>query len=108
MQWAHRVLDSMYLPGLIAAVCSVVLYCRYAKAREPGAREMVCGQCGYNIHLAPTHDCPECGSDLRRVGIQPKGGANSMPPKELRAYAIFSGVAAVAFVVAQACLDWLV
>jgi len=29
----------------------------------------VCGKCGYSARGLPGLDCPECGSDLREVGI---------------------------------------
>ena len=29
----------------------------------------VCGQCGYSVTGLTTFTCPECGSDLREVGI---------------------------------------
>jgi hypothetical protein len=29
-----------------------------------------CGRCGYDVRKLPSHICPECGSDLRRVGLE--------------------------------------
>lgn len=36
-------------------------------ARTPP--EPSCGNCGYNVIGLPGHICPECGSDLRQVGV---------------------------------------
>jgi hypothetical protein len=33
-----------------------------------------CGKCGYCVRGVPGLVCPECGSDLREVGIVPAGG----------------------------------
>jgi len=38
--------------------------------QRPGA-EPKCGQCGYSVTGLTTMVCPECGSDLREVGIVP-------------------------------------
>ena len=37
--------------------------------RRRGSVEAVCGRCGYPVAGLPTFTCPECGSDLRTVGI---------------------------------------
>ena len=50
--------------GLAGAV-SLIAYVRLA--RESG--EPRCGQCGYLSKGAASFTCPECGSDLREVGI---------------------------------------
>lgn len=98
----------MYGLGLLLGVISALLFYRYAKSGDPVEQEMGCGQCGYNIYKAPTHNCPECGADLRRVGIVPKAGFSPMDSRELRAYALLSGFGSLVFTVAQACLDWLI
>lgn len=42
--------------------------------RRPAVREPACGHCGYHVEGLETMSCPECGSDLRKVGIEtPKG-----------------------------------
>ena len=42
-----------------------------------GSSEMSCGGCGYAVRGLGGVNCPECGADLRKVGInRPKGGAN--------------------------------
>ena len=41
-----------------------------------GNGEMSCGACGYAVRGLEALNCPECGADLRTVGInRPKGGA---------------------------------
>src|SRR5437588_12839068 len=44
------------------------------KATEPR-----CGRCGYNVTGLPGTICPECGSDLREVGIIWPGARKSLP-----------------------------
>ncbi len=48
--------------GLI--VLAVLLLGRRAAAREPS-----CGRCGYAVAGLPTFICPECGGDMREVGV---------------------------------------
>ena len=38
-----------------------------------------CGKCGYSVQGLPTFTCPECGSDLRNVGIVTPGGSGISP-----------------------------
>jgi class 3 adenylate cyclase len=38
------------------------------RGRE-GRADRACGRCGYDVRGLPTFFCPECGSDLREVGI---------------------------------------
>jgi hypothetical protein len=41
-----------------------------------GTGEMSCGGCGYAVRGLEALNCPECGADLRMVGInRPKSGA---------------------------------
>lgn len=39
-----------------------------------------CGQCGYAVYGLPTFICPECGSDLREVGIVTGGQPRPIHP----------------------------
>ena len=39
--------------------------------RSDGA---VCGRCGYSVKGLESFNCPECGADLREVGIHRPGG----------------------------------
>lgn len=36
-------------------------------------KEALCGQCAYPIHGRENFDCPECGGDVRAVGIKVPG-----------------------------------
>ena len=42
---------------------------RSAQNSHDAAAHPMCGQCGYNVTGLTTFVCPECGSDLRVVGI---------------------------------------
>ncbi len=44
-----------------------VVTCGYMAS--PAATQSNCGKCGYLVTGLPTFQCPECGSDLREVGI---------------------------------------
>jgi hypothetical protein len=49
--------------------------------RRPAATDPehpTCGQCGYIVHGIEGFTCPECGGDLREVGIIPPGGRRPM------------------------------
>ena len=49
------------------AVVTVVWWWR--TRRGQAAAMPLCGQCGYCVRGVPTFTCPECGADLREVGI---------------------------------------
>jgi hypothetical protein len=72
-----------WLPCLIAlgaiGVVVVVLLI-YLRRRNPIQEEPICGQCGYNVTGLPSSFCPECGSDLRAVGIIAAGSRKPLPP----------------------------
>jgi len=54
---------------------------------RPGSPDPSCGKCGYGVRGLPTLRCPECGSDLKEVGIRP--GAKRIPhPLWLRTIAL--------------------
>lgn len=40
-----------------------------ALLRRGAKKEPACGKCGYATHGISQLTCPECGSDLREVGI---------------------------------------
>ena len=73
--------SSPTVPGLpivvmflgVAAVLAVggFFWARWWRRRRPRALagESTCGKCGYVVTTLPTFTCPECGSDLREVGI---------------------------------------
>lgn len=39
------------------------------KTKRPTADGGACGRCGYNVRGVASLTCPECGADLREVGI---------------------------------------
>ena len=43
-------------------------------ARRSGTGEQSCGKCGYSVRHLTTFNCPECGADLREVGIRRQSG----------------------------------
>ena len=50
--------------GVVVGVALVLL-----RHRRPVRQEPSCGKCGYVVTGLPSFTCPECGSDLREVGI---------------------------------------
>jgi hypothetical protein len=47
---------------------AVILW-RFLRRKPAASAGSVCGKCGYDVSGLPTFTCPECGSDLRQVGI---------------------------------------
>ena len=41
----------------------------WPKGPPHNAREPACARCGYPVNGLPSFTCPECGADLRQVGI---------------------------------------
>jgi hypothetical protein len=64
--------------AILAAV--VVLIVLFIKRRRPAQQEPSCGQCGYVVTGLPTFICPECGSDLREVGIVTTQSPRALSP----------------------------
>ncbi len=58
---------------IAAGVTLIILGLTGRKAR--GGDGAVCGKCGYSVKGLTALSCPECGSDLREVGIERPGGA---------------------------------
>jgi len=58
------------LAGLSILLIAGVAVAMMAR-RRPDRRvtQPICGECGYAVEGLPTFTCPECGSDLRKVGI---------------------------------------
>ena len=71
--WIVGLLGLAALVGLI-----VFIWRRRAKAGEPK-----CGKCGYAVAGLPSFTCPECGSDLRSVGIVAQKPAVTRPALRL-------------------------
>ncbi len=64
---------------LIAGVPTVLLVIVITRRRSKHIGEPVCGKCGYAVRGLPTFTCPECGSDLRAVGIVTEGHSSISP-----------------------------
>lgn len=56
----------VFLP-LAGLVTGIVFWT--TSARGSDTAEMVCGKCGYSVRGLTQLNCPECGADLREVGI---------------------------------------
>ncbi len=62
---------------LVVVVLGTVLWRRRGGGRTG---EAVCGRCGYIVRGLPSFTCPECGSDLRQVGIRTAGQPRPLGP----------------------------
>ena len=73
--WPLGVMRASYA---LAPICLIVALVLVSGAilislrllRRSAPTDPVCGRCGYNVRGLPTMTCPECGSDLRDVGIR--------------------------------------
>ncbi len=66
------VLPTLLIALLVLAgvVLLAVTWWRQGRGRGPGrVAEPSCGKCGYAVRGLASLNCPECGSDLREVGI---------------------------------------
>ena len=52
---------------IVAALSAIILFVRQKSARR--VEHSQCGKCSYRVEGLETLRCPECGSDLREVGI---------------------------------------
>lgn len=67
----------LLLLGVLAVPLLIIAARRRMRSR--GATEPSCGQCGYAVRGLTTFTCPECGADLREVGIRtPSTGGRSV------------------------------
>src|SRR5262245_27162203 len=76
---------SVLLPVAILSVAFAVAFF-FRRAFSPAARaarvtEPSCGSCGYCVRGLEGMICPECGSDLREVGILTPGEQKPMSMK---------------------------
>jgi hypothetical protein len=60
---------------IVVAVVGLLIVTLLPRRSAPAAGDAACGSCGYSTRGLETLTCPECGEDLRRVGIIPSGGA---------------------------------
>ena len=63
----------LIIVAVIAALTSVL-------ARRSSVREPSCGRCGYAVEGLNEFRCPECGCDLRKVGILVPGMVRAVRP----------------------------
>lgn len=64
-------------PFLVAVAVGLLV----ARSRRKRAvQDPCCGQCGYQVRGLTTFTCPECGSDLREVGIRTAGSHAPLSP----------------------------
>ena len=65
-------LDLTLMGSLLVVLITTVFAVRMIKARKRDpAVSGTCGRCGYMVRGLTTFSCPECGADLREVGINP-------------------------------------
>jgi hypothetical protein len=64
--------------AIVAAVIAALLVSRRRRSRA--VTQPICGKCGYPVQGLPTFTCPECGSDLRQVGIVTSWQARPVGP----------------------------
>jgi class 3 adenylate cyclase len=77
--------------------------------------DTVCGKCAYLVSNLPTFTCPECGSDLREVGIvrrtrPPRAGLrwSDLPKPIRRKYTRRNATAALIAVVLSQVMSWAI
>jgi hypothetical protein len=63
---------------MVGAVVGLFLFRRGGFRNVDGGTDPLCGQCGYCVRGLETMICPECGGDLREVGIITPGSARPM------------------------------
>jgi hypothetical protein len=59
----------------------------------PKVTEPSCRACGYAVRGLPSFTCPECGSDLREVGIDTPGAGAELLRRAKRIGAMGAGMA---------------
>ncbi len=58
---------------LAGLVTGIVLWATSGSSIASAKNEMSCGKCGYAVRGLSQLNCPECGADLREVGIKRLG-----------------------------------
>lgn len=69
MGWIILLLIWLVVPAVAGVVIRAVLQRRYRDFFGQGSQPR-CARCGYPIRGLPHRICPECGGDLRRVGVE--------------------------------------
>lgn len=65
--------------GVASALLAALLWVMWRWQRRAATPEPACGHCGYFVTGLSGAVCPECGSDLRAVGIVAPGDARQAP-----------------------------
>ncbi|HOW70852.1 MAG TPA: hypothetical protein PKY77_09650 [Phycisphaerae bacterium] len=65
---------------LLLAIVVIVVLAILRLRRGQTVSVPVCGNCSYPVRGLPTFTCPECGSDLREVGIVTPTTRRPLPP----------------------------
>lgn len=99
-------MEMLIVLALAAMAAGVWLLTRHRKQ----AGEPVCGRCGYRVKGLPTFICPECGSDLREVGIRGGPGTSQPASRHWRLPLLLAGwtlgLVCTAFVCTWAAWQW--
>jgi hypothetical protein len=68
-----------FLPASAVAIAIMIAHAiqHYIYMRGVGSDEPHCGQCRYIVRAVSSWQCPECGSDLRNVGV--RTGKDQLP-----------------------------
>jgi hypothetical protein len=69
----------LFLPALLFAVAVALWLAWLIVRRKGGVSDASCAACGYLVIGLTTPICPECGSDLSKVGVRLPGDARPMP-----------------------------
>ncbi len=86
--------------GICSVACSLPLCCLVKPESDTSVdAHSFCGKCGYSVRGLTTFQCPECGSDLRKVGITP-----TVSSRWVYSSAALTTVAAVSTVIILAIL----
>jgi hypothetical protein len=67
--------------AVCCALAAVGIWIVWRMPRRTGTTEPACGRCGYFVTGLSGNVCPECGSDLRAVGVITPGGARQAPAR---------------------------
>src|ERR1700710_2036262 len=70
---AFSILEIWPLLAAIVSLMAILVTTIILFRRRGRAAQSACGHCGYDVRGLPTFTCPECGSDLRQVGIRSSG-----------------------------------
>jgi len=64
---------------VLVVVIAINVFILASRKRGPRVSDPSCGRCGYAVRGLPTFTCPECGADLREVGIVTPGHSGMSP-----------------------------